>query len=297
VQFTSDTMSAADYQYPLSAFTDAIALHSLTSSHEQEVLAFLNRRPLHTFGLLGYIHHNSLVSPLNRGEFYACRNPQGELRGVALIGHVTLFEASSEAVIKSFAELAHTCSGIRMLLGEDSRIERFWKHYAGDCAPARTTHYDLLACGRGSMKAGRRFCNLRKAASDDLDLIVMAHARAGFEENGTNLLRADMPGFVQRCALRIERGQTWVLVEDDRLIFKADVLTYSSQVAYLEAVWVDPQERGKGYGFRCMSELSDRLLEGAASICLLVNRQNEAAQALYKKIGYGPLGSYEVIAI
>ena len=67
----------------------------LTDGCEAEVLAFLADRPLHTVSLTGLIEDNGLVSPLNRGAFYGCRNRQGQLEGVALIGHATLMETTT----------------------------------------------------------------------------------------------------------------------------------------------------------------------------------------------------------
>jgi predicted GNAT family acetyltransferase len=183
-----------------------------------------------------------------------------------------------------------------MLLGEEEAIKSFWKHYAGNRLPDRSSPYDLLVCERASMRQRNHFCNLRQAAFDDLDKVVIAHAESGVEENGVNFLRKDMANFVQRCARRIGLGQTWVWIENDRLIFKADVLTYSSQIAYLEAVWTDPQERGKGYATECISELNSILLGRTQAICLLVNRRNKAAHSLYRKTGYAPRASYEVVA-
>src|SRR5215210_5465362 len=71
-----------------------------------EVLAFLAERPLHTVCLIGFIRDNGLVSPLNRGTFYGCRNSEGRLEGVALIGHATLIEARTRRASREFALVA-----------------------------------------------------------------------------------------------------------------------------------------------------------------------------------------------
>ena len=49
-------------------------------------------------------------------------------------------------------------------------------------------------------------------------------------------------------------------VEDGTLMFKADVITDTPEVVYLEGVWVDPSERGNGNGLRCMSQLNREFL-------------------------------------
>ena len=41
----------------------------LTDADRTEVLDFLGQRPMHTVAMVGFIHDNGLVSPLNRGTF------------------------------------------------------------------------------------------------------------------------------------------------------------------------------------------------------------------------------------
>jgi hypothetical protein len=77
--------------------------YALTKGHEAEVLEFLAAKPLHNVYMAGFIHDNGLVSPLNRGTFYACRNEAGRLEGVALIGHVTQLDVRTVRSMKAFA--------------------------------------------------------------------------------------------------------------------------------------------------------------------------------------------------
>src|SRR3954469_17489091 len=106
----------------------SISLHPLMKEDQAEVLAFLSERPLHTVVMAGHIHDNGLESHFNRGSFYACRNGEGELEGVALLGHATLVEARSEAALAAFAHLAQTCPEAHMIMGEQEKTERFWRY-------------------------------------------------------------------------------------------------------------------------------------------------------------------------
>src|SRR5215213_6485527 len=81
----------------------SLVVTPLADSHRDEVLAFLNQRPTHTFMMGGLIRDNGLESPLNRGTFYACRDPRGALAGVSLVGEITMIEAHTEAALKSLA--------------------------------------------------------------------------------------------------------------------------------------------------------------------------------------------------
>src|SRR2546429_6592579 len=84
----------------------SVTVIQLAEDDRNEVFAFLAERPIHTVCLAGFIRDNGLVSPHNRGTFYGCRNSEGRLEGVALIGHATLIEARSVRAMKEFGLVA-----------------------------------------------------------------------------------------------------------------------------------------------------------------------------------------------
>ena len=55
----------------------ALPAEPLARGAEAEVVEFLSERPAHAVNLLGLIADNGLVSPHNRGTFYACRDERG----------------------------------------------------------------------------------------------------------------------------------------------------------------------------------------------------------------------------
>lgn len=75
-------------------------------------------------------------------------------------------------------------------------------------------------------------------------------------------------------------------IEDGQIKFKADIVSDTPDVVYLEGVYVSPEHRGNGFGARCMTQVTNQLLEHSRSVCLLVNRTNVAARACYQKAGY-----------
>jgi hypothetical protein len=268
----------------------------LADGAKAEVIAFLSRRPLHTFNLLGFVLNNGLVSTLNRGTFYAYRDEAGRLEGVALIGHVTLFEARTDRAVAAFARLARGCAGKHILLGEQEKVALFWSHYARGGQPARLACRELLLESRGRTQACEEVPGmLRRAAPEDLELVMPVQAQLAFEESQIDPLERDPAGFRARCARRIEQGRTWVWIEGGRLIFKADILNETPEVTYLEGVWVNPQDRGKGLGLRCMAQLGRTLLRRARSITLFVNENNREALSFYREAGYETRGCYDTI--
>ncbi len=292
VNLNADKMNSQTIRF---ASNESVKVESLTAEDEAEVMRFLGERPSHTFGLCGFIRSNGLVSPHNRGAFYACRDEKGELQGVALIGHFILFETRSDAAIEAFARLAQQHPNAHMLLGEQEKMELFWHYYADGGQDARLSCRELLLEQRWPVAVEEEATELRLATIDDLDLVVPAHAQSAFDESGVNPLDVDAEAFRQRCARRIEQGRTWVWVNEGKLMFKAEVITDTPDVVYLEGVWVDPAERGKGYGLRGMSQISRGLLMNTKAVCLLVNEKFQAAQHLYKKAGYKLVGYYVTI--
>ena len=260
-------------------------IHPLDDEHKEEVLSFLAARPLHTFIMRSWIQDNGIVSKHNRGSFYGFRNSLDQLEGVALIGHITLFETKSDGAIATFAYLASNSPWAHAVLGEEMKAHRFLKHYTQRAAEPRLICRELLF-EKQATAAVDSVSSLRRATSDELDLIVPIHAQTAFEESGINPLDVNPSGFRQRCARRIEQGRVWVALENERLKFKADVVSDTPEVNYLEGVYVSPEHRGNGYGSRCLTQLTNTLLTNTGSVCLLVNQNNAAAKACYQKAGY-----------
>jgi uncharacterized protein len=270
-------------------------VNELGVEDEAEVLDFLAQRPSHTFGMSGFIRANGITSPLNRGTFYAYRDRMGVLEGVALIGHHILFETRSEVAIKAFAALAQGCKEAYVLLAEQDKAQAFWKYYADGGKALRVLCRDQLMELRWPVEVRGSAPELRLATLDELDMVAYAQGQIAFQENGVNPLEKDPEGFLTRCARRIINGKTWVLVEDGELIFKADIISDTPAVIYLEGIWVHRQERHKGYGLRCMSQLMQELLPRTEAVCLLVNEDFKEAQAFYKRAGFKMISPYDTI--
>ncbi|HYW71031.1 MAG TPA: GNAT family N-acetyltransferase [Pyrinomonadaceae bacterium] len=257
----------------------------LDNNHQDEVLQFLGTRPLHTFIMSSWIRDNGLESPFNRGSFFGSRTQKGTLEGVALIGHITLFETESNQALGNFARLTRECPDAHTVLGRAERVDRFLDYYARGPVQPRLVCYELLFQKKAVANVEGR-APLRQAVADDLEMIVPTHALTAFEESGVNPLAKDPERFHERCARRVEQGRVWVVTDNHKLKFKADVVSETPDVVYLEGVYVSPDHRGNGYGAQCLAQLTNQLLDRTKSVCLLVNQANAAAQACYKKAGF-----------
>jgi len=236
-----------------------------------------------------------MVSELNRGAFYGCRNQQGKLEGVALIGHATLIETRTDRALQALAELARQSATPHLIMGEEERIDEFWNYYSEGGQEMRLACRELLFELRWPVQVREEVLEMRVATLDDLELVLPVHAQMAFEESGINPLEKDPDGFRERYARRIEQGRSWVCVEEGKLTFKADVVSDTPDAIYLEGVWATPEKTGTGYSLRCMSQLARNLLSQAKSLVLFVNEDNKKAQRYYQKAGFNLRATYDTI--
>ena len=281
--------------HPVRYTENEVVTLQFTQEFEAEVLDFLSERPMHTVAMTGFILDNGLVSELNRGAFYGCRNQQGKLEGVALIGHATLIETRTERALQALAELARQSATPHLIMGEEERIDEFWNYYSEGGQEMRLACRELLFELRWPVQVREEVLEMRVATLDDLELVLPVHAQMAFEESGINPLEKDPDGFRERYARRIEQGRSWVCVEEGKLTFKADVVSDTPDAIYLEGVWATPEKTGTGYSLRCMSQLARNLLSQAKSLVLFVNEDNKKAQRYYQKAGFNLRATYDTI--
>lgn len=274
---------------------EGLSTHLLTAGTEAEVSAFLAERPVHTVFMASLIRDNGLESPLNRGSFYACRDREQRLEGVALIGHATLIEARTEMALAAFARVAQECSLAHLVRGEQEKVEYFWSRYSETGTTPRLVCRELLLEQRVPPVLRRYVKGLRMATPSDIGQIMEVNAAMAFEESGVNPMERDPDGFRRRTARRIELGRYWVWTKRGRLVFKADVIAETPEAAYLEGIYVNPEERGKGYGLSCLSQLGRTLLARTGAVCLTVNEQVRNTLSFYSKAGYQLSSYYDTI--
>jgi ribosomal protein S18 acetylase RimI-like enzyme len=272
-----------------------LGIYPLSESDRDEVWDFLSARPVHTVFIKGFLKENGLVNDLNRGSFYACRDGDGRLMGVALIGHITLIEARTDAALRAFADYARGGQSIYMILGEQRKVDCFWGAYSAGGYGPRRQREQLLFVQRHSFPVSGPAPELRLANAYDLDILLPLYGEMHSQESGVNPLEVDPEGFGRRWLRRIEQKQVWVWIEGGDLIFNADVMCDTPDCIYLEGIYVAPKLRGKGFGLRCMSQLSHTLLARARSLCLLSDPENVAANRFYRKAGFEMAGCYKSI--
>ena len=129
---TANLATNIDHQQTITTAVRSAAnldqLVGLTDADREEVTSFLNIRPVHTVVMASFIHDNGIDSELNRGTFYGYRNSEGDLKGVALLGHATLIEAHTEEAMFAFASKAKSDRvAINLIMSEHEDALKFWQ--------------------------------------------------------------------------------------------------------------------------------------------------------------------------
>jgi uncharacterized protein len=182
----------------------------------------------------------------------------------------------------------------RMIIGEANAVSELWEA-ARDVLPrAREDrlHQPVYAISRPPAPG---FTGLRAATRDDLERLLPACAAAHELELHVDPLARDADGFRWRTEAQIEEGRSWLWLEDDVILFKAEASAWTPSAVQIQQVWVDPEVRRAGYGARGMRDLVRLLLETTPAVTLFVRSENKAAIATYEAIGMRKMLEYRSV--
>ena len=287
-EITKRTHTTEATDWPAIMIAPAVArVAVLDETDRDEVLRFLSARPVHTVVMTSFINDNGLESELNRGRFYGYRNNEGKLEGVALIGHSTLLETRSDDALRAFAHIAKSSeTPVHLIMSSGSYAERFWTYFSDGLRSPRLSCNELLFEVAFPYLVKDCKWEIRTATPDLLEQVAEAQAEVALIESGVCPLERDREGFLARVLRRIEQGRVFVVVEDGKLLFKADIIAETDDVIYLEGVYVAPEYRGQGIGSSCLARLNLQLFERARNICLLSNVDHVGAHKSFAKAGF-----------
>ena len=172
----------------------------------------------------------------------------------------------------------------RMIIGESNAVTALWEAARAALPPPREDRpaQPVYVIDTPPEPGGT---GLRAARPKDLDRLVPACAAAHELELGVDPMERDPDGFRWRTLAQIEEGRSWVWLEDDVVLFKAEASAWTPSAVQVQQVWTDPEARRSGYGNRGLRDLCRLLLERTPAVTLFVRRENAAAIALYESVG------------
>lgn len=225
------------------------------------------------------------------GRFVAIRGDD-ELEAVCHLGvNVVPSGRGCHAFAREVARVAP-----RMLIGETGAVSELWEAVRSRLPPPRADRPGQPVFAISHPPEGPE-TGLRPARLDDLDRLLPACAAAHEEELGVDPLARDPDGFRWRTRAQIEQGRSWVWIEDDVILFKAEASAWTPSAVQLQQVWVDPEARRQGYAERGLRDLCRRLLAAVPTVCLFVRAENVPAIRLYEKVGMEHVLDYRSVLL
>ena len=224
------------------------------------------------------------------GRFAAVANASGSLTALC---HTGANLVPSGEGCEAFASLAIR-SQARMIIGEARAVGAVWGAAEGGLPPAREDRpgQPVYAIAERPLPGDS---GLRPAREDDLEILVPACAAAHELELGIDPLGRDADAFRWRTSTQIEEGRSWLWVEDGVVLFKAEASAWTPHAVQLAQVWTDPEARGRGYATRGLADLCRLLLDWVPVVTLFVRSENDAAIALYEKVGMRKVLEYRSV--
>ncbi|MBI1351607.1 MAG: GNAT family N-acetyltransferase [Actinomycetales bacterium] len=138
---------------------------------------------------------------------------------------------------------------------------------------------------------------VRLAEMDDLDLLLPACIEMFTAEVGVSPVAGGLTAaYRSRIAELVRAGRSFVRIDGDTVVFKAEVGALAGSVSQVQGVWVDPQYRGRGLsesGMAAVVRLGRRSL--APTMSLYVNDFNTAARKAYRAVGFRETDTFATI--
>jgi uncharacterized protein len=246
---------------------------TLVAPSTRQVLDFCARAPIERVFLED-------VARRGLGHFTALEGAGGQLSALC---HVGANVVPSGAGCEAFADAA--AQGVsRMVIGEAGAVSELWEA-ARDRLPAPREDRQGQPVYTIIEPPESGDTSLRAATPADVDRLVPACAAAHELELRIDPVAGDSEAFRWRTEAQVDDGRSWLWLEDDVVLFKAEASAWTPTAVQIQQVWVDPEVRGRGYASRGMRDLCRLLLQTTPTVTLFVRRDNTPAIALYESIG------------
>ncbi len=269
-----------------------IALKGISPQTEDGALSYLRRDPyLNVFIIHALLHDRR---PSRPSDLIVATDGDG-VAGVAYCERQLAIAADAKA-LPPFAEFLRHRRGPNMMVGARSTIRALWElvrpwHRTPRLVRDRQL---VMMVDRATLRPYDRRADVRHARVDEAAAVAASSAQMIQRELGYST-SPTAAGFAAGVRRMIERRLWWVGTAADEPCFFCNVGPWCEQTVQLQGVWTPPHLRRRGLAAASLSAICDRLLEGSPTISLYVNDFNEAAIALYRRVGFHHVGDFQTI--
>jgi uncharacterized protein len=269
-----------------------VRLEPISRATEGAALSYLSREPYVNVFISHVVLHDPASATRNKILVALDRE---EVRAVAYFGRQLAIAADAQA-LEELAEYAERHRGERMIIGPRETLRGFWEL-------ARSWHVRprlvrdrqlVMMTDRKRLRPAQRRVGVRHARAGEWSAVAESSAQMVEQELAYDPRRAS-PDFSANIREMIDRKLWWVGVADGELCFFCNVGPWCKQTAQLQGIWTPPELRGQGYATAALTAICDRLLEISPTLSLYVNDFNQAAIALYDRVGFEHVGDFQTL--
>lgn len=195
---------------------------------------------------------------------------------------------ATPAAIEAFATQV-LADGVRpaSLVGLRSAVMPLWERVEPVWGPARSVRPFqpfLVLDGAVQVDPDPR---VRRVLLDEFDVLYPACVSMFTEEVGIDPEIGGASGYRARVAQLISQGWAFAIIEDDEVLFKAEVGAATPDSCQLQGVWVRPDRRGEDIAVRALAAVVEEVRATVAPVVTLyVNDHNESARRTYERVGF-----------
>jgi uncharacterized protein len=267
-------------------------IEPVSSATKAPALEYLGRSPyLNVF--LVHVLQNEL--PASTRQNVAVAAAGANVLGVAYFGRQFTI-AAEPSTLPAFGEHAKRHRGERMIVGSRETVSAFWETVRSWHEPPRLVRDRqlVMAIDRARLRPYEARTIVRHARMEEWKEVAESSAEMVRHELAYDPRRGSHD-FSVGIRQMIDRQLWWVGTTDGRLCFFCNIGPWSDQTMQLQGIWTPPSMRGRGLASASLAAICDRLLEATPTLSLYVNDFNEAAVALYRRVGFEHVGDFQTL--
>lgn len=219
--------------------------------------------------------------------YVGVEDDDGELKGLVAIGSNSLpvGEVWTMAPIADY--LVKKTRRPISIVGRAELVHALWDRVDGAWGKARDIRGNQPCLTMSEPSPFPEEPRVRRGTEEDFDRLFPAAVAMFMEEVGYDPTADGTHSYAFHVRSLLASNRSFLIEENDQVIFKADIGAQWDGIAQIQGVWVHPDYRGAGLGTAAMASVTNQILESdARTVSLYVNDYNERARRVYEKVGY-----------